>query len=93
MPGFLNRAPGEYWRLITRFTLGLIRVASDGGDQYVGLVARPLVLLRLHPPEYELEDGRGSVTWRESRKESSSRATGAIADSCVSRSHGRAPTI
>jgi hypothetical protein len=62
--GFLNRAAGEYWRLITRFTLGLVRVASDDGDQCVVLVARPLVLLRLHTPEYELEDGRGSVTWR-----------------------------
>ena len=37
--GFLSRAAGEYWRLITRFTLGLVRVASDGGDQCVVLLA------------------------------------------------------
>ncbi len=60
---FLNRAAREYWRLITRFTLGLVRVTSQGCDQGVVLIARPLVLLRFHPPEYELED-EGSVTWR-----------------------------
>jgi hypothetical protein len=61
---FLNRAAREYWRLITRFTLGLIRVTSDAGDQCVVLVARPFVLLRFHPPEFELREGGGSVTWR-----------------------------
>jgi hypothetical protein len=61
---FLNRAAREYWRLITRFTLGLVRVTSRGGDQCVVLIARPLVLLRFHAPEYDLGDGRGSVTWR-----------------------------
>jgi hypothetical protein len=61
---FLNRAAQEYWRLITRFTLGLVRVTSEGGDQCIVLIARPLVLLLFHPPEYELEDGKGSVTWR-----------------------------
>ena len=61
---FLNRAARAYWRLITRFTLGLIRIASDGADQCVVLVARPLALLRFHAPEYELRNGRGRVTWR-----------------------------
>ncbi len=61
---FLGWAAHAYWRLITRFTLGLIRVTSDGGDQCVVAIGRPLVLLRFHEPEYELQDGDGSVTWR-----------------------------
>ena len=63
-PEFLNRAAWEYWRLIRRLTLGLVRVTAGGDDQCVVLIARPLVLLRFHPPAYELENGRGSVTWR-----------------------------
>ena len=61
---FLQGAARDYWRLITRFTLGLIRVTSDAGDQCVVLVARPLVLLRFHAPEFELREDSGSVTWR-----------------------------
>jgi hypothetical protein len=61
---FLEWAARAYWRLITRFTLGLIRVVSDEGDQCVVLVGRPLVLLRFHPPEYEVSEREGSVTWR-----------------------------
>src|SRR5689334_20198548 len=61
---FLEWAARAYWRLITRFTLGLIRVTSDGSDQCVVLVARPLVLLRFHPPAYEVSADEGSVTWR-----------------------------
>jgi hypothetical protein len=61
---FLRWAATAYWRLITRFTLGLIRVTFDGEDQCVVLVARPLVLLRFRSPEYQLEPDRGSVTWR-----------------------------
>jgi hypothetical protein len=61
---FLHRAARDYWRLITRFTLGLIRVTSDAGDECVVLLARPLVLLRFHSPEFELRGGSGSVTWR-----------------------------
>jgi hypothetical protein len=61
---FLEWAAAEYWRVISRFTLGLVRVASAPGDQCVVLVARPLVLLRFHPPEYEVEERQASVTWR-----------------------------
>jgi hypothetical protein len=63
-PAFLQWAAAEYWRLITRFTLGLIRVRSDGQDQCVVLLLRPLVLLRFHSPDFDLEEGGGSVTWR-----------------------------
>jgi len=61
---FLEQSATAYWRLITRFTLGLIRVTSAGGDQCVVLVSRPFVLLRFHSPEYDVEQSRGSVTWR-----------------------------
>jgi hypothetical protein len=61
---FLNQAAREYWRLITRLTLGVVRVISDGEDQCVVLLSQPLVLLRFHAPEYELEESAGSVTWR-----------------------------
>jgi hypothetical protein len=63
-PAFLQWAAAQYWRLVTRFTLGLIRVKSDGQDQCVVLLVRPLVLLRFHSPEFDLEEGGASVTWR-----------------------------
>jgi hypothetical protein len=62
--GFLEHAARAYWRLITRWTLGLIQVTSEGGDQCVALIARPFVLLRFRAPEYEVAEGRGSVIWR-----------------------------
>jgi hypothetical protein len=61
---FLQRAALGYWRLITRFTLGLVRVTSDARDQCIVLLARPVVLLRFHAPEYEQEEDRLRVTWR-----------------------------
>jgi hypothetical protein len=61
---FLEWAAAEYWRVIGRFTLGLVRVTSDGEDQCVVLLVRPLVLLRFHAPEYETDEGQASVTWR-----------------------------
>jgi hypothetical protein len=61
---FLSRAAGEYWRFITRFSLGLIRVAYAGDHQSIVLLARPMVLLRFHSPEYALDESHGSVTWR-----------------------------
>jgi len=62
--GFLERAARAYWRLITRWTFGLIRMTSEGGDQCVVLIRQPFVLLRFDAPEYEVADARGSVTWR-----------------------------
>lgn len=62
--GFLERSAHVYWRLITRWTLGLIRVISDGRDQCVVLIGSPFVLLRFHAPEYEVCEDHGSVLWR-----------------------------
>ena len=61
---FLSRAAREYWRFVTRRSLGLIRVADAGDHQSIVLLGRPLVLLRFRSPEYELLESRGSVTWR-----------------------------
>jgi len=61
---FLEWAAAKYWRVITRFTLGLVRVVSGDGDQCVVLIGPPLILLRFHAPEYETGDDRASVTWR-----------------------------
>jgi hypothetical protein len=61
---FLGQAAAEYWRVITRFTLGLVRVISDSDDQCIVLIGRPLILLRFHLPEYETAESRASVTWR-----------------------------
>jgi hypothetical protein len=62
--GFLERAARDYWRLIARWTLGLIRVTSDGRDQCVVLIGGPFVLLRFHAPEYKVSEDSGSVLWR-----------------------------
>jgi uncharacterized protein YbjT (DUF2867 family) len=61
---FLSRAAAEYWRFITRASLGLIRVVYAGDHQSIVLLARPLVLLRFRSPDYDLGETRGSVTWR-----------------------------
>jgi hypothetical protein len=60
---FLSRAGQEYWRFITRISLGLIRMTHAGDHHSVVLLARPLVLLRFRPPDYELREDGGSVTW------------------------------
>ena len=61
---FLEEAAAAYWRVITRFTLGLVRVTYGSDEQCVVLIARPLVLLRFHTPAYEIEKGTASITWR-----------------------------
>ncbi len=61
---FLEWAAAEYWRVITRFTLGLVRMVTGPDDRCVVLIARPFVLLRFHAPEYETGAGHASVTWR-----------------------------
>ena len=96
---FLEWAAHAYWRLITRFTLGLVRLISDGGgDQCVVLLRRPLVLLRFHVPEYDVSDREGSVTWRIKRgllvsREGRDRGTLRLSVSAMERSEGRAASM
>jgi uncharacterized protein YbjT (DUF2867 family) len=61
---FLHRAAREYWRFVSRASLGLIRVVYARDHQSVILLARPLQLLRFRSPDYELGEQRGSVTWQ-----------------------------
>jgi hypothetical protein len=61
---YLERLARTYWRFLTRVSLGLLRILYSPDAREVVLVARPLVLLRFHAPEYEAEGDRGAVTWR-----------------------------
>jgi hypothetical protein len=63
-PMHLERLARTYWKYLSRVTLGLIRISYTEGERAVVLVARPLVLLRFEPPEYELGGDRGMVRWR-----------------------------
>jgi hypothetical protein len=63
-PAYLERLARTYWRFLTRVSLGLLRVLYSETAREVVLLARPLVLLRFHPPEYETAGDRGAVTWR-----------------------------
>ena len=64
---YLERLARTYWRYLTRISLGLLRVLYTADAREVVLVARPLVLLRFHAPEYETTVNRGAVTWRINR--------------------------
>jgi hypothetical protein len=63
-PMHLERLARTYWRYLTRWTLGLIRVLYDEDERAVVLLARPFVLLRFRAPEYEMDAERGIVRWR-----------------------------
>jgi hypothetical protein len=62
-PAYLERLAATYWRFITRFSLGLLRVLYSEDAREVVLLTRPFVLLRFRTPEYGIEPDRGSVTW------------------------------
>lgn len=61
---YLERLARTYWRFLTRISLGLLRVIYSAHAREVVLLARPLVLLRFHAPEYATGPDRGEVTWR-----------------------------
>jgi hypothetical protein len=63
-PTYIERLARTYWRYLTKFTLGLVRVKyrKDGRD--VVLIAQPFRLLSFHAPDYELGIDQTSVTWR-----------------------------
>jgi hypothetical protein len=63
-PVHLERLARTYWKYLSRVTLGLIRVAYTPTERAVVLIARPLVLLRFHAPEYSMDADRGVVRWR-----------------------------
>jgi hypothetical protein len=63
-PMHLERLARTYWRYLTRWTLGLIRVKYDRDERAIVLVTRPIVLLRFRAPEYEMDSQCGRVRWR-----------------------------
>lgn len=63
-PMYLERLARTYWKFLSRVSLGLIRVHYTETERAVVLLGRPLVLLRFHAPEYELDGDRGLVRWR-----------------------------
>jgi hypothetical protein len=62
-PEHLERLARSYWHFINRISLGLLRVLYGPDSREVVLLARPFVLLRFRPPEYETGPERGSVAW------------------------------
>jgi hypothetical protein len=63
-PEYLERLARTYWRFLTRVSLGVLRVLYTQDSREIVVLTRPLVLLRFHAPEYDVEADRGSVTWR-----------------------------
>lgn len=60
---YLERLARTYWWYLSRISLGLIRVHYGATERAIVLLGRPLVLLRFHPPRYELTDDRAAVRW------------------------------
>lgn len=63
-PANLENLGRTYWRFLSRSTLGLVRVEYTEHDRSLVFLSRPLVLLRLAAPDYQLESGRGRISWR-----------------------------
>ncbi len=63
-PMHLERLARTYWRFLSRWTLGLVRVKYDEDERAVVLLTRPFVLLRFQAPEYGMDSRRGVVRWR-----------------------------
>ena len=59
----LERLARTYWKYLSRISLGLIRVVYSDTGREVVFITKPFVLLRFHPPEYELGPTRGIVRW------------------------------
>jgi hypothetical protein len=62
-PEYLERLAATYWRFLTRFFLGLLRVVYTETSRQVVFLRAPFVLLRFRKPEYAFEPNRGTVTW------------------------------
>ena len=60
---YLERLAATYWRFLTRFSLGLLRVHYTDDAREVVLITRPFVLLRFRKPEYTIEADGGTVSW------------------------------
>jgi hypothetical protein len=61
---YLERLARSYWSFLTRVSLGILRVLYRPDTRDIVVLTRPFTLLSFHAPEYEIEPGRGVVTWR-----------------------------
>jgi hypothetical protein len=64
---YLERLARTYWSFLTRVSLGILRVLYKPDSREIVVFTRPFTLLRFHPPEYETERDKGTVTWRIAR--------------------------
>ena len=62
-PEHLESLARTYWSFLSRFSLGLIRVAYTEDSREVVFLRRPFVLLRFRKPEYDFNADGGTVTW------------------------------
>ena len=62
-PEYLERLARTYWRFLTRFSLGVLRVLYSESSREVVVLTRPFVLLRFHKPEYTTGADSGAVSW------------------------------
>jgi hypothetical protein len=62
-PEHLERLARTYWRFLSRFSLGLLRVLYGEDSREVVFLTRPFVLLRFRKPEYRIDADGGTVTW------------------------------
>jgi hypothetical protein len=61
---YLERLARSYWSFLTRVSLGVLRVLYKPDTRDIVVFRRPFTLLSFHAPDYEIEPGRGVVTWR-----------------------------
>jgi hypothetical protein len=61
---YLERLARSYWSFLTRVSLGVLRVLYKPDTRDIVVFRRPFTLLSFHAPDYEIEPGRGEVTWR-----------------------------
>jgi hypothetical protein len=61
---YLERLARTYWSFLTKISLGILRVLYEPDSRDIVVLTRPFSLLSFHAPEYDIEPGRGVVTWR-----------------------------
>jgi hypothetical protein len=62
-PEYLERLARTYWRFLTRFSLGILRIRYSENAREVVVLTRPFVLLRFQKPQYRTHAEGGAVTW------------------------------
>jgi hypothetical protein len=62
-PLYLERLARTYWRFLTRFTFGFVRIYYTETERKVCLLIPQIPLLTFEPPRYEMDGERGIVRW------------------------------